>query len=214
MLAEPKLTIPTVLEFIAVTDIYQYSPQDASGEKSVEHAFGVSHVALFIGFFLAFCVFHCIGNLHSASTILSLDYEEASKGLTPNRTRFNIFEIRSGEVMERLIGYAGLEGKISPDELSRCVSVQATHDKSVSGSVNYISTSFVVRFTNNGAIAGRSAEDMLSLLCKAYREYFVEHYGYNHSILSFDVGGVDELRFLTEKIRQVEGVMEIERSTG
>ena len=33
-------------------------------------------------------------------------------------------------------------------------------------------------------------------------------------VLSFDVGGVDELRFLTEKIRQVEGVMEIERSTG
>ena len=150
---------------------------------------------------LVLCGFHYIRNLHTASTILSLDYEEASKGLTPNGMRFNIFEIRSAEVMERLIGYAGLEGKITPDELSRCVSVKATHDKSISGKVNYISTSFVVRFTDNDAIDRISAEDMLSLLCKAYREYFVEQYGFNHSILSFDV---NDLKFNDEYLMAVE----------
>ena len=131
-------------------------------------------LAFFLIVFLALCAFHYTKSLHTASTILSLDYEEASKGLTPNRTRFNIFEIQSGEVMERLIGYAGLEGKITPDELSECITVKATHGKNISGSVNYISTSFVVRFTDNGAIAGRTPEEMLSLLCKSYREYFVE----------------------------------------
>ena len=143
-------------------------------------------LAVFLIIFLALCGLHYANYHHTASTILSLDYEEASKGLTPNRTRFNIFEIQSGEVMERLIEYAGLEGKITPEELSECISVQATHDKSISGNVNYISTSFVVSFTVNHSMAGRTAEGMLSLLCKAYREYFVEHYGYNHSILSFD----------------------------
>jgi hypothetical protein len=114
---------------------------------------------------------------------------------------FNIFEIRSDEVMERLIGYAGLEGKITPDELRECVSVQATHDKSVSGSANYISTSFVVRFTKSRAIRRISAEDMLALLCKAYREYFVEHYGYNHSILSFNT---NDLKFNDEYLMAVD----------
>lgn len=136
---------------------------------------------------LALCGVQYIGNLHTAVTVLSLDYEEASDGLTPNRTWFNIYEIRSREVMERLIGYAGLEGEITPDELSECVSVKATNDKSIGGGVNYISTSFVVRFTGRGAVRSRSAEDMLALLRKTYREYFVEHYGFNHSILSFDV---------------------------
>ena len=158
-------------------------------------------VVFFLIISLLFCGFHYYRNLHTASTILSLDYEEASKGLTPNQTRFNIFEIRSGEVMERLIGYAGLEGKITPDELSECVSVRATHDKSISGNVNYISTSFVVRFTNNGAVPGRTAEGMLSLLCKAYREYFVEHYGFNHSILSFDI---NDLKFNDEYLMAVD----------
>ena len=150
---------------------------------------------------LALCAFHYVRSRRVASTVMSLDYEEASKGLTPNLTRFNIFEIRSNEVMERLIGYAGLEGKISPEELSKCISVQATHDKSISGTVNYISTSFVVRFKNSGAIAGRTADEMLSLLCKAYREYFVEHYGYNHSILSFDVS---DLKFNDEYLMAVD----------
>ena len=115
---------------------------------------------------LVLCGFQYYRNTYTAGTVLSLDYEEASKGLAPNGTRFNIFEIRSAEVMDRLIGHAGLEGKVTPEELSRCISVKATHDKNISGSVNYISTSFVIRFTNTGIIPDISAEDMLSLLCK------------------------------------------------
>ena len=157
--------------------------------------------AVFLIIFLALCGYHYVTGRRTASTVLSLDYEEASKGLTPSQTRFNIFEIQSGKVMERLIEYAGLEGKITPEELSKCISVQATHDKNVSRSVNYISTSFVVSFTVNGSMERRSAEDMLSLLCKAYREYFVEHYGYNHSILAFDTG---DLKFNDEYLLAVD----------
>ena len=155
----------------------------------------------FLVILVALCGYHYYRYRHTASTIMSLDYEEAAKGLTPNQTRFNIFEIRSKEVMDRLIGYAGLEGQITPEELSECVSVQATHNKNISANVNYISTSFVVEFTDNGKIAGRTAEDMLSLLCRAYREYFVEHYGFNHSILSFDVNG---LKFNDEYLMAVD----------
>lgn len=177
------------------------------GRHSLQKAFqlfrkrGLLVLASFLIVFLALCGFHYIRNLHTASTVLSLDYEEASKGLTPNGMWFNIFEIRSDEVMERVIGYAGLEGKITPDELRECVSVQATHDKNVSGNVNYISTSFVVSFTKSSAISRISAEDMLSLLCKAYREYFVENYGYNHSILSFNTS---DLKFNDEYLMAVD----------
>ena len=155
----------------------------------------------FLVILAALCGYRYYRYSHTASTIMSLDYEEAAKGLTPNQTRFNILEIRSGEVMDRLIGYAGLEGKITPEELSECVSVKATHDKNISANVNYISTSFVVEFTNDGTVSERTPEEMLELLCKAYREYFVEHYGFNHSILSFDV---DDLKFNDEYLIAVD----------
>ncbi len=158
-------------------------------------------IASFLILFLALCGWQYSKNLHIARTVLSLDYEEASQGLTPNRTRFNIYEIRSREVMDRLIEYAGLAGEISPDEMSQCVSVKATHNKNISGSVNYISTSFIISFKSKGPVWKRSAEDMLSLLCKAYREYFVAHYGFNHSILSFDVS---DLKFNDEYLLTVD----------
>ena len=193
-----KLKAPDDMTSEGIMIRWKRSMSAAAGEF---RKWGVKVIALFLGFFLAFCVFHCIGNLHSASTILSLDYEEASKGLTPNGMRFNVYEIRSPEVMERLIDYAELDGKVTPDELSECVSVKATHDKNISGNVNYISTSFVVRFTNKGLTNRISAKNMLTLLCKAYSEYFVEHYGFNHSILSFDA---DDLKFNDEYLMAVD----------
>ena len=183
------------------------SGSPGKGWRSLQRAFQAFRkrwflvLACFLIISLAFCGLHCYRNIHTASTVLSLDYEEASMGLTPNRTRFNIFEIQSADVMERLIEYAGLEGQVTPEELSECISVEPTHDQSISGNVNYISTSYNVSFTNNGTITGRTAEDMLSLLCRAYREYFVEHYGFNHSILSFDL---NDLRFNDEYLMMVD----------
>ena len=69
-------------------------------------------LAAFLIIFAALCGFQYVRNLRSAGTVLSLDYEEASKGLTPNRTRFNIFEIRSGAVMERLIAHVDVLGVV------------------------------------------------------------------------------------------------------
>ena len=155
--------------------------------------------------FLTICAvlngYYYFRSLYTASTVVSLDYQEASKGLTPSETRFNISEIQSVEVLERLIEYAGLQGEVTADDLSKCIRVNATHNRSVSGKVNFISTSYVIEFTNKINIQRRSASTMLSLLCKAYREFFVEHYGINHSILSFDI---NDLRLNDEYLTVVD----------
>ena len=132
---------------------------------------------LFILLCLLMNLIFYIRSLSMASTIVSLDYESASKGLTPSQTRFNISQIVSIEVLERVIDYAGLEGQVEVEDLRNCISVKPTHNKNISGKVNYISTSYDINFTKTNKIPKRSAEAMLSLLCKAYREYFIEHYG-------------------------------------
>lgn len=147
---------------------------------------------LFILLCLLMNLIFYIRSLSMASTIVSLDYESASKGLTPSQTRFNISQIVSIEVLERVIDYAGLEGQVEVEDLRNCISVKPTHNKNISGKVNYISTSYDINFTKTNKIPKRSAEAMLSLLCKAYREYFIEHYGFNHSILSFDIDNLKD----------------------
>jgi len=166
-------------------------------QKSAELFF--THRKLVLILFLVLCValsgIHYVRSLLTSSTVVSMEYEEAARGLTPSQTRFNIYEIQSAEVMERLIDYAGLQGDINAEELAMCIRVGATHSRNVSGNENFISTSYMIEFTNSEKIQKRSAETMLSLLCKAYREFFVEHYGVNHSILSFDI---NDLRFNDE----------------
>lgn len=76
-------------------------------------------IVSFLFVFGFFCGYHYVASLQTASTIVSLDYEEASKGLTPSQTRFNIFEIQSPEVLERVIDYAGLQDTITVDEIGR-----------------------------------------------------------------------------------------------
>lgn len=147
-----------------------------------------------------FCNYY-MESLQIATTTVSLDYEEASQGLTPSQTRFNIYEVESAEVLDRLIDYAGLRGELTADDLRKCVSVSATHDKNVSGKVNFISTSYTISFTKADKMQKRSAEAMLALLCKAYREFFVEHYGINHSILSFNI---NDLKFNDEYLMVVD----------
>ena len=177
------------------------------GAASLRRTFGIMWKNKYQSFlcFLAVCLlmngFYYIQSLWTASTIVSLDYEQASKGLTPSQTRFNISEIESTEVLDRLIDLAGLQNEITADELRDCINVKATHDKNISGKVNYISTSYNINFKNMNKIPKRKSETMLALLCKAYREFFVEHYGFNHSILSFDI---DDLKFGNEYLMTID----------
>ena len=145
-------------------------------------------------------VFNYTTSFQTAHMTMSLDYEEASKGLTPNSTRFNVYEIRTEDVLSRLLEYAGLEGQVTTADLAECISIAATHVQSVNGDQNYISTSYDLQFRNKG-IPGRSAASMMALLCKTYREYFMSHYAVNYSILNFDIA---ELHFNQEYVDHID----------
>ena len=47
------------------------------------------------------------GSFNKKSVVLSLNYEEASKGQNPNLTRYNVYELKSDRVMERVISNSG-----------------------------------------------------------------------------------------------------------
>jgi hypothetical protein len=135
-------------------------------------------------------------SLKYSSLIMSLNYEEAANGLTPNSVRFNIYEIKTKEVMEAAIAYAGLTGKVTASELSNCISVTATNLSNVSGATDFISTSYRITLTNNGCIKERDAQTMLNLVCKAYKDYFVNNYADDQSILSFSTQDLQSDEYL------------------
>ena len=136
---------------------------------------------------LLLCLLHYYTNINDASATMSLNYSEASSGLNPNSTRFNISELVSQKVMSRVIEAAGIEDEVSWEDMAACVSTKAVDKGSKSGS--YISTSYQIYYDQSklGKKPSHmpSAEDMIKLITSTYKSYFLENYGDNKAILNY-----------------------------
>lgn len=119
----------------------------------------------------------------TARAVIALNYEEATKGLYPNNTRFNISLIKSDEVLERAIEKAGLTGQITTQEMANSLSARASSVNGMqlpSGSTSYkIATTYTITYQKSESVGPRiSAKDMLRLIIEAYKEVFYEKYTY------------------------------------
>ena len=105
-------------------------------------------------YMLILCIlFGCIHYVESgiwSSANISFNYSEASLGLSPNKTRFNAYEIVSEEVMQRAIEKVGLQGSISASELAGHVFITPEGTGHVGGSDDYISTSYNINLNADG----------------------------------------------------------------
>ena len=146
-------------------------------------------LAATVALMMALTAFHYFTNNNAASATLSLNYSEASSGLNPNSTRFNISGLVSESVMSRVIKAAGLEGEITWDELARCISTNST-DSGRGSSGSYISTTYQITYDQSGLknkpkyLPG--PDSMVKLICDVYKSYFLENYGDNKSILNYE----------------------------
>lgn len=141
-----------------------------------------------------------VGSFGRKTVILSLNYQEASKGQNPNQTRYNVFELKSEEVMQRVIEYAGLQDDITPTELADHIDI-AEHSSGkkidpLDTNTYYISTSYTVTYDMNRQIKNISIDDMMELICKAYNDWFHEKYVGTKSVLQYDLGDIDGVEYI------------------
>ncbi len=154
---------------------------------------------LVVIFIVAAVVVFAFSKQESVRVTLSLNYEEASKGQNPNRTRYNVYEFKSDEVMERAIEYAGLEDVITPEELASDIDITENNTKAIDPQDEtsyYISSNYQIKYTQNRKIKDVSTEDMMRLICKAYNEYFHDKYVGNKSVLKYQLGDIDNMEYI------------------
>lgn len=119
----------------------------------------------------------------TAKMLVALNYEEATRGLYPNNTRFNISLIKSEDVLDRAIAKAGLEGQITALDMADHITALASNVNGMqlpSDTTSYkIATTYTITYEKNDEIGPRiSAKDMLGLIVEAYKEVFYETYTY------------------------------------
>ena len=119
----------------------------------------------------------------TAKMLVALNYEEATRGLYPNNTRFNISLIKSEDVLDRAIAKAGLEGQITALDMADHITALASNVNGMqlpSDTTSYkIATTYTITYEKNDELGPRiSAKDMLGLIVEAYKEVFYEDYTY------------------------------------
>ena len=150
-------------------------------------------------------LFFASHNDSEASAVMSLNYEESAKGLNPNATRFNIYELKSPEVVEKMLKYCGIDPEsVDENKISDAITIKPTNSKGFSVDDYYIATSYSLTVRKTSDIKGISANDLLSFLCKAYNDVFYERYAENRSVLDFDDKEFDGLEYL-----QIADLMEL-----
>lgn len=145
-------------------------------------------------------IFTYTGGLDKRTILLSLNYEEASKGQNPNYTRYNIYELKSDDMMERVIEYAGLQNVLTPSELAGNIDIAENSSGKVINPLDentyYISTSYTITYHKNKQIKNISTDDMMELICRAYNDIFHEQYVGTKSVLQYDLGDIEGKEYI------------------
>ena len=128
--------------------------------------------------------YHYVSTSQLAGAEMTLNYSEASLGLNPNRTRFNINELVCDDVLDNTIRSAGLTGQLTRGELREAISISPIDVTNVSSSATYINTSYSISLNLKNSFAHLSTTTLLQILCGCYKDYFMEHYGENQSVFS------------------------------
>lgn len=131
-------------------------------------------------------------NYNKLTMSMSLNYPSAEKGSNPDGTRFNIFEIKSAEVLDRALEKYNKTG-ITVDELrsridvyeksSHTIAEKVKNAKMSGDNFKYIPNEYSISYSQKNKFGKNHTYEMLSAIAQAYKEYFEEKYADNNELL-------------------------------
>lgn len=118
----------------------------------------------------------------SATTTMSLNYEESVTGKTPNGARFSESEFLTQEYLEAILQATGLQDDLTTSELADCISISPTNSKLVTKEDDYyISSSYHIGLKLPWSLWGKiTAQDLLDQICRVYLKRFTADYRINN----------------------------------
>lgn len=142
--------------------------------------------AVFVFAIAVFMGYHMSGNSEETA-VITLNYTEASKAQNSNGTRYDMGEIICDDVLKKAIEKGGFEG-VSVKDLKKCLSVYPSVEGSSASEEEYhISTEFVLKYNANAKTAGLDSENVVKLIGNAYKEFYIDKYADDFSVMDFTV---------------------------
>lgn len=131
----------------------------------------------------------------TAAGEITLSYSNAFKGLNPNGTRFNIYDITSDEIISQVLEETALDKVMTKDAFVDCISISPSVTQSISK--RYISNVYDIRFELPEDLPYKlDAKNVLQQLLKTYHTAFNDKYVLNRAVLDMDWSYVSDLEYM------------------
>ena len=187
--------------FFVFVGVY-YESRRRRGEKTVWKK-QIGKKALVIVFFTvlycgSYLIMELVEKQVQASTIIGFNYAEASKGLYPNNTRFNTYDILDDEILNEVLA-TGEFGNISVETLRSTLSVEPLDaGEELSSEQYYVSTEYVLRYQAKMNTIHLPARKLVDTIANIYHQQFLEKYSRKSNILELDFTEYDQADFLDQ----------------
>lgn len=131
-----------------------------------------------------------------SSITIGLNYPEASKGLNPNGTRFNTYDIIEDSVLEAAIADGNL-GNITVEELRQTLTVRPLQaEETLSTEQYYVSTEYVLGYSATMNTFFLDGNHVVDSVAQAFNNEFLDTYSRKTSVLELDYTDVEEADYL------------------
>jgi len=137
-------------------------------------------------FIVVYSVSEIFTTVYFPQLLVRFNYEEASKGQNPNRTIFNVSEVLSDEILEKVIEKGNFS--VKPEQLAKCLFLESAFDEEkidIEKMLN-VATEYRVVFEPDLATIGINGKKLMNTLADVYYEDFLSRYTENTSILELD----------------------------
>ncbi len=173
----------------------KFMPEDIGNAMKSGKIHGRLKIFLFTILLLVIMVAVYVGEQYrSASVNIALTYPEASDGLNPNGSRYNMSDILGEEILSAAIQKEDF-GNLTISALQSALDVAPVNNSS-SGSedpeAGLVSTQFVLSFSGNADTGNLRGTDVVNAVANAYREWFVGKYSVNYSALDISFDDIEE----------------------
>jgi len=165
------------------------------GAAAVEiwkHKFWILFIVLTV--LVIFSIYSALHREDSVKATLILRYERAYEGLNPNGSRFNINEITDEQVLSTTIELAGLQDKLSVEQLRKSISINASGSQEPTN--QYIASEYTIWLSNKYLPGTISARSLMNILMISYKNYFLKNYGRNDVVLKIDWSQTNNWEYL------------------
>jgi len=198
MLEYAVILVPALLVLIGVFIFSKNTHMKIKGKQIVRRLFSRTLLVLFLIVVLSvtYVGTSFIQSRLSGNVTISFNYAEASRGLNPNSTRFNTYDMIDDEVLERAIQLGGFTD-LSVSDLRAALSVVPVETGStISVDQYYVSAEYELQYRATKKMLRITANRVLTAVSTAYYEKFCENYLRKTNILELDFSELDASDYL------------------